>query len=108
MPLSPEGGAKYQVTRRGGFNLGWSSDGRRLFFGDASDPRAAYAAEVMPGSLFRLGPARAALRASDDVFDADLEHGDGRLLMLVAAGKLPPQTIAVVQNWRSLLNKHWP
>ena len=102
----PDGGAKYQVTTRGGFNLGWSSDGRRLFFGDANERGRFYSAEVLPGPQFRLGPARLTVRVPEAAFAADLARGNSRLLMLIPPGELPPQTIAVVQNWPSLLKKH--
>jgi serine/threonine protein kinase/Tol biopolymer transport system component len=100
----PDGGAKYQVTTRGGFNLGWSHDGRRLYFGDANEQGRVYVADVLPGPQFRLGPARSAFRIPDTVFSAD-RADDSRMLMLVTVGALPPQTIAIVQNWPSLLHK---
>jgi Tol biopolymer transport system component len=101
----PAGGAKYQVTTRGGFNAGWTSDGRRLFFGEVADPSTIFAAEVISGSQFRLGPARVFGHVPDTVFDAELARGEERALMLIPARPLPPQTITIVQNWPSLLAK---
>ena len=66
----PEGGSKYQVTTRGGFNRGWSSDGRQLYFGQANENSDLYVADVLPGPQFRLGPPRRIARAfPETVFD---------------------------------------
>jgi Tol biopolymer transport system component len=101
----PEGGAKYQVTTRGGFSWGWSIDGRQLLFGNFDEPNKVYAADVLPGTQFRLGPARVRMRIPNKSFYTDIASGD-RLLMLVHDGELAPQTITVVQNWPALLKQH--
>jgi len=102
----PDAGAKYQVTTRGGFNRGWSSDGRRLFFAGVGDPGRASAAEVLPGSEFRLRRARVAVHVQDNIFDAARARGEEKLLLLLPARPLPPQTITIVQNWPSMLVKN--
>jgi hypothetical protein len=99
----PDGGAKYQVTTRGGFNRGWSKDGHRLYFAHASEPTVTYAADVLPGPQFRLGPPRRIARVPDTVFDFSIAGGEDKLLLLAPTGPLPPQTITIVQNWPSLL-----
>lgn len=101
----PGGGAKYQVTTRGGFNRGWSVDGRSLYFAEDSDPATTYAADILPGPEFRLGPRRRIARVADTVFDFSVAHGADKLLVLVPTGPQPPQTITIVQNWASLLAK---
>jgi Tol biopolymer transport system component/tRNA A-37 threonylcarbamoyl transferase component Bud32 len=101
----PEAGAKYQVTTRGGFNRGWSRDGRRLRFSHANDPTATYSADVLPGPQFRLGPPRKIARVPDTAFDFSLASGEDKLLLLMPTGPLRPQTITIVQNWTSLLVK---
>ena len=101
----PKGGAKYQVTTRGGFNRRWSRDGRRLYFSEVRDPGAILGAEVLPGPQFRLGPARVVGRVPDTVFDVAAARGEDRLLLLIPARPLPPQTVTIVQNWPSLLVK---
>ena len=101
----PEAGAKYQVTTRGGFNRGWSSDGRRLYFAENSDPAVTKAADVLPGPQFRLGPPRRISRVPKTVFDFSAARGEEKLLLLMPTGPIPPQTITIVQNWPSLLVK---
>ncbi len=99
----PEPGAKYQVTTRGGFNRGWSYDGRYLFYGQPSDGTVTWAAEILPGSEFRLGPPRRFSKVSANVFDAALASTQDKMLTLQPVGTLPPQTITIVENWPSLL-----
>ncbi len=101
----PEGGSKYQVTTRGGFNRGWSSDGRSLYYAEDSDPTVTYAADIVPGAQFRLGPRRRVARIAETSFDFSIARGGERLLVLVPAGPPAPQTITIVQNWSSLLAK---
>jgi hypothetical protein len=36
------------------------------------------------------------------VFDLDIMN-DGRIVLLIPARPLPPQSITIVQNWQSLL-----
>jgi hypothetical protein len=101
----PEAGSKYQVTTRGGFNVGWSGDGRSICFFDASDPEHILAADVLPGPQFRISPPRTLARLPKDTFDADATRAQDRLLVLLPSKPLPPGTITVVENWPSLLVK---
>ena len=101
----PDAGAKYQVTTRGGFNRGWSSDGRRLYFGEDSDVFVTKAADVLPGPQFRLGSPRTVARVPKTVFDSGIARDESKLLLLMPTGPLPPQTITIVENWPSLLVK---
>jgi Tol biopolymer transport system component len=100
----PDGGAKYQVTTRGGMSWGWSDDGKLLFVNFA-DPSQVYAAAVLPGANFRLEPARVAYRPLDKEWYTDLAS-DGRLLSLISDGERPHPTITVVQHWPALLKRH--
>ncbi len=99
----PNGGGKYQVTTRGGFSGGWSADARQLRFAYAGDNKTAYAADVLPGPQFRLGPARVRARFPDNFFDAGFPRAGDRMMLLVPARPLPPQSITIVQNWPALL-----
>jgi eukaryotic-like serine/threonine-protein kinase len=101
----PGGGAKYPVTTSGGFNIGWSSDGRALFFGSQSAPNRIFAADVLPGTQFRLGPPRVVGRVPEKAFNADATRGWDKLLVLMPNEPLPVLTITIVENWPSLLVK---
>jgi hypothetical protein len=91
------------VTTRGGFLRGWSDDGRQLIYSAASDPTAVLAADVIAGPQFRLGAPRVMSRLPDTIFDVDRKND--RLLLLMPARPLPPQSITVVQNWPSIINQ---
>jgi Tol biopolymer transport system component len=99
----PAAGAKYQVTTRGGFNLGWSADGRSIYFGMPSTPDVVYAADVLPGAEFRLGSPRRAVRLPKDTFDGEVTSDKKRMLVLLPSRPLTPGTITIVENWPSLL-----
>ncbi len=101
----PEAGAKYQVTTGGGFNIGWSSNGRALYYGNPAAPDRILAADVLPGPQFRLGPPRVAGRVPEKAFDADMTRDDSKLLVLMPNEPVPALTITIVENWPSLLVK---
>jgi len=101
----PEGGSKYQVTMRGGVKISWSRDGRRIFLGSPGDTEALFAAEILPGSQFRLGPPRQVGRVPKTTFDADVTRRQDKLLVLMPSRPLPPGTITIVEHWPSLLPK---
>ncbi len=99
----PNAGSKYQVTTRGGFNHGWSRDGKSVYFGMPSDPATIYAADVLPGPQFRLSAPRALGHLPETVFDGDLTRNEDRALVLMPSKPLPPGSITIVQNWPSLI-----
>ena len=100
----PGGGNKYKVTTHGGFSQGWSADGRQLHYGVPGENQVIYAADVVPGPQFRLGPARVFARFPETVFDVEISRQD-RLILLLPARPLPTQSITVVQNWTALLDR---
>ncbi len=100
----PDGGNKYKVTTHGGQAASWSSDGRRLLYSVSGENETIYTADVLAGPAFRLGPARLYARFPDTIFDLSFSRQD-RLLLLVPARPLPPQTITIVQNWPALLSR---
>jgi len=100
----PDGGNKYKVTTSGGEGSEWSQDGRRLFLDLAGVRAVSYAADVLPGEQFRLGPIKQFLRGPDDAYDGELAR-DGRALVLVSARADSPQSITVVQNWPALIGR---
>ncbi len=102
----PQGGAKYQVTTGGAFNHGWSKDGTRIYYSEAARWRVVYAVDVISQDPFRVGRPHQAGQFPEDMFDAQLAPDGKRLLMLLPNGIIPPQSIAIVQNWPSLLKKH--
>ncbi len=101
----PGGGAKYQVTTNGGFNAGWSHDGSRLFYLEQSNLLTVYAASVVSREPFRLAPGRVFARVPRDAYNGRRTRDEKRLLLLMPATPEPPQTIAFVQNWPSLMKK---
>ena len=94
----PVPGGKYQVTTGGGGHGGWSRDGKRLYYGLASDPLHAYEADVLGGSEFRLGPPRLAITVPKDNRGVRRDYSDQRLLALLPAGKDPTRSITIVLN----------
>jgi Tol biopolymer transport system component len=101
----PNGGSKYRVTMHGGNDVEWSADGRRLYYGSADDINTIYAADVLPGTKFALGPARVFARFPGTAFDGEISADGRRMLILMPARPLPPQSITVVQNWTKLLGR---
>jgi Tol biopolymer transport system component len=98
----PNGGNKYKVTTKGGDLPRWSADGRQILFRVNDVPFASFAADIMPGAQFRIGPARVYYRVPETIFSADIAR-DGRVLLLVPAQRLPPQSVTIVQNWPALV-----
>jgi hypothetical protein len=90
---------------RGGVKISWSRDGRRIFLGSPGDTEAIFAAEILPGSQFRLGPPRQVGRVPKTTFDADVTRRQDKLLVLMPSRPLPPGTITIVEHWPSLLPK---
>jgi hypothetical protein len=76
-----------------------------LGYSELNDPNTTYVADVLADTQFRLGRAQPAIHTPADVFEIAVSKDVKRMLMLVPARPLPPQTITVVQNWPSLLNK---
>lgn len=101
----PRPGQRYQVTTRGGFGRGWAPDGKSLGFSELDDQNTLRVASVLPGPQFRLGPARPVVHLPETAFDGALSKDLTRMLLLMPAKPLPPQTITVVQNWPSLIGK---
>src|SRR5262249_12626615 len=79
----PVAGLKYRVTPGGGNNLGWSPDGKRLYFGRDDAPYVGFGADVIPGREFALGPARPVARVAENVRSTQLARDGKRLLCLV-------------------------
>jgi len=100
----PDGGSKYKVTTHGGNTVSWSYDGRQLYFGQTNDNGTIYAADVLPGPQFQLGPAKPFAHFPLTVFDVNIAAKHG-LMLLTPAQPLPPQSITIVQNWSALLAK---
>ncbi|MDZ4805780.1 MAG: protein kinase [Candidatus Eisenbacteria bacterium] len=94
----PVPGGKYQVTNEGGTNFGWSRDGRQLHYGLNSDPGIRYAADVLEGSEFRLGPPRREITAPKDVRGMTRAYTGRRILALLPAGNDPTRSLTVMLN----------
>jgi hypothetical protein len=99
----PDGGSKYKVTTNGGDFSAWSRDGHQLYV-DFAGAAETYAADVLPGAEFHLGPMKPFAHGPEDAFDGALGRNN-RLLVLVPSGALPAQSITIVQNWLALLAK---
>ncbi|HEX7879902.1 MAG TPA: hypothetical protein VF720_10860, partial [Candidatus Eisenbacteria bacterium] len=92
----PVAGGKYQVTNGGGTNFGWSHDGRQLHYGLASDPGIRFAADVLEGPEFRLGPPRRVITAPRDSPGFSRDHTDTRLLAAFPAENDPGRSLTVI------------
>jgi Tol biopolymer transport system component len=101
----PVAGVKYQVTTRGGFNLGWSSNGRSIYFGKPGDLENVFAVDALPGPGFHLGSPRRVARLPRDTFDGAMAEKQDRVLVLMPSRPLRPTSITIVENWPSLLAK---
>jgi Tol biopolymer transport system component len=99
----PTPGSKYQVTNGGGVFGSWPAIGKLMAFAQAPRPRTVMVADIVPGSEFRLGPARALAVAPEGVVAADMSRDCKRLLMLLPAGKQPANAITVVLDWPGTL-----
>jgi serine/threonine protein kinase len=91
----PVSGGKYQVTTGGGTSFGWSRDGKQLYFGMSSDPIHGYAADVLSGNEFRLGPPRVAITTPKDLRGLLLANTSKRVLALFPAGNDPTPSITI-------------
>jgi Tol biopolymer transport system component len=100
----PEGGNKYKVTTHGGNSASWSKDGRQLYFDQTNENATIYVADVLPGPQFHLGPAKPFMHGPEEALDVEI-GAHGRIMLLIPARPLPPQSITIVQNWPALLEK---
>jgi Tol biopolymer transport system component len=99
----PTPGSKYQVTNSGGAFGGWMPGGKQMLFAQAPNLRTIRAADILPGSEFRLGPAHAVGAVPEGSRGADLSPDGKRLLLLMPAGKPPANAITVVLDWPGTL-----
>ena len=107
----PTAGAKWQVSKDGGYFPRWSRDGQELFYyaadgrlmaarvtGDAAldvgAPIPLFKPQLLNGPTVGIG-----LRAQYDV------ARDGRFLLNVPVGDAPPPPITVVLNWATGLKR---
>jgi Tol biopolymer transport system component len=98
-------GMRYQVTNGGGFNLGWSRDGRHLRYALSNRPGVVVQADVQPGATFALGQAHELAHVAEELAGADLDEASQRIIALVPAEKARPQTVTVIQNWQAALKQ---
>jgi len=94
----PVAGGKYQVTNGGGGSWGWSRDGKQLLYGLNSDPGIIYAADVLEGAEFRLGPPRLEIAPVKDGRGATRANTSRRRLVLFPAGNDPTRSLTVMLN----------
>jgi WD40 repeat protein len=101
----PNGGNKYRVTMQEGNDVEWSADGRWLYYASTDDISTIYMAEVIPGPKFALAPARVWGHFPVAGFDGVITADGRRMLLVLPARPLPPQSITVVENWTALLSR---
>jgi Tol biopolymer transport system component len=92
----PKPGRKWQLSRDGGFNLGWRNDGKRIFYGWRDE---LHSVELdTDGGSVRIGTDNVMMKDSA-IDDGDVAgDGNGGLVEIpIGAGDIVPLTLVV--NW---------
>jgi Tol biopolymer transport system component len=100
----PDGGARYQVTKDGGYFAKWLDEGRKVVFVSNSSPDSFQVADVIPGGTFRLGPAHAVALPSNPIW-WNVANDGKRVLALMPSGVPVPNAITVVLHWERALER---
>jgi Tol biopolymer transport system component/tRNA A-37 threonylcarbamoyl transferase component Bud32 len=101
----PDPGIRYQVTKGGGRARRWLAAGTQLVFSSKPNPTTLQVADVIPGQEFRLGPARTFGILPRGELATRITNEEERILSLVPAGDLLPNSITVVLNWAEELGQ---
>jgi eukaryotic-like serine/threonine-protein kinase len=103
----PSGGAKWQVSIRGGTNPSWRRDGKELFFLDPADNLVAVDVNSL-GNVARMGTPHVLFHANG----VQTQQGpyavsaDGKKFLINSGDvKEESQPLTLVQNWPSQLKK---
>jgi Tol biopolymer transport system component len=105
----PAGGEPQQISLAGGEQVGWSRNGRELFYA-AGDGRLT-AVQVRADTAFTFGPAKALFAVPRKSFLGGnhtyaVSNDGSRFLVMIPAGTQPPKPpVQVIVNWKALLSR---
>lgn len=113
-----EGGKRWRVSTRGGFDPKWQRDGKELFYLEPGPPTGTshvaqsslMAVRVTVGPVFEAGPPRACFRVRvpsqwmENVWTYAVT-ADGQRFLFSKIVDVKPSLITVVLNWREALQR---
>jgi Tol biopolymer transport system component len=101
----PKPGPEYQVTREGGLDGLWSSDGKEMLIVNRGLDNAVWSVAVSTTPVFHAEPPRLLFRVPAEFLWLQPTPDGERFLAAVPASAVEPPTIAVDLNWPAQIGR---